>query len=116
MVWRVAGGDVCTSALGVGSVWMNIVRRAIVADGADTARLHNCVRGLCCRLEAVMGEVCWCRHLVAMRGAVDLREGVARVRLRTAERGSMLDAIFISSCVQVRRYRGVVVLSQRRCV
>jgi hypothetical protein len=83
---------------------MNIVRRAIVADGADTARLHDCVRGLCCSLEAVMGEVCWCRHLVAMRGAVDRREGVARERLRIAERGSMLDAIFVSSCDQVRRY------------
>jgi hypothetical protein len=34
-----------------------------------------------------------------MRGAVDRREGVARERLRMAERGSMLDAIFGSCCL-----------------
>jgi hypothetical protein len=78
---------------------MNIVLRAIVADGTATFCLHDCALGLSCSLEAVMGEDCWCRHLVAMRGAEDRREGVARERLRTAERGSMLDAIFVEDVV-----------------
>jgi hypothetical protein len=40
-----------------------------------------------------MGDACWCRHLVAMRGVADRRDGVARDRLRIAERGIVLDAI-----------------------
>lgn len=82
-----------TSAFGVGSVWMNMVRRATVADGATTLWLHGCAVGLCCNLEAVMGDDCWWRHLVAMRGVADRREGVARGRLRMAERGIVLDAM-----------------------
>lgn len=40
-----------------------------------------------------MGDDCWCRHLVATRGA-ELRKGVARERLRRAEREIVLDAMF----------------------
>jgi len=83
-----------TSALGVGSVWMNMVRRATVADGATTLWLHGCAVGLRCSLEAVMGDDCWCRHLVAMRGVAERRDGVARDRLHMAERGIVLEAIF----------------------
>ena len=78
---------------------MNILRRAIVPDGAVTLPLHDRALGLCCSREVMMGEDCWCRHLVAMRGAVDRRVGVARERLRMAERGSMLDAIFVEDMV-----------------
>jgi hypothetical protein len=83
-----------TSAFGVGSVWMNMVRRATVAEGAATLWLQGCAVGLCCNLEAVMGDDCWWRHLVAMRRGAGRREGVARVRLRIAERGSVLEGIF----------------------
>lgn len=97
-------GEVHTSALGVGSVWMNMVRRANVADGAATLWLHDCAVGLCCSLEAVMGDACWCRHLVAMRGVADRRDGVARDRLRMAERGITLEAIF---CIVMNRVFGM---------
>ena len=40
-----------------------------------------------------MGEDFWCRHLVAMRGALERTEGVARERLRMAARGTVVDAI-----------------------
>jgi hypothetical protein len=40
-----------------------------------------------------MGEDFWCRHLVAMRGALERTEGVARERLRMAARGIAIDAI-----------------------
>lgn len=71
---------------------MNIVRRAMVADGAATLWLHACAVGLCWSLDVVMGDDCWCRHLVATRGA-ELRRGVARKRLRKAGRGIVLEAI-----------------------
>jgi hypothetical protein len=78
---------------------MNIVRRATATDGAATLWLHCCAVGLCCSLEAVMGDDCWCRHLVAMRGVDDRRDDVARDRLRMADRGSVLEAMF---CVALR--------------
>jgi hypothetical protein len=42
-----------------------------------------------------MGDDCWCRHLVAMRGVVDRRDGAARERLRMAERGRIFEAMFV---------------------
>lgn len=63
-----------TSALGVGSVWMNIVRRTTVA-GAGDELAHGCALGLCCDCVVVRAEDCWCKHLVAMRGACDERTG-----------------------------------------
>ena len=72
-----------------------------MTDGAATPRLQDCALGLCWSLEAMMGEDCWCRHLVAMRGAADRRDGVAHERLRTAERGSMLEAIFVEGQVGI---------------
>lgn len=71
-----------------------MVLRATVAEGAATLWLQGCTVGLCCNPEAVMGDDCWWRHLVAMRRGADRREGVARVRLRIAERGSVLEGIF----------------------
>lgn len=42
-----------------------------------------------------MGDDCWCRHLVAMRGAVDRREGAVRERLRMAARGRVDEAMVV---------------------
>ena len=74
-----------TSALGVVSVWMNIVRRAIVAHGA-ALRDHCWAPGRCCVGDGVMGVALWWRHRVAVRGAgvrsddvfLDMRRMVAR--------------------------------------
>jgi hypothetical protein len=41
----------------------------------------------------VIGDARWCRHLVAILGAVDRMEGVARNKLRIADRGSVVDAM-----------------------
>jgi len=45
-----------------------------------------------------MGDGCWCRHLVAMRGVVDRTDGAAREMLRKAERERVFEAIFIAGC------------------
>jgi hypothetical protein len=42
-----------------------------------------------------MGDDFWCRHLVAMRGALERMEGVARDRLRMAARGIVVEAIVL---------------------
>ena len=72
---------------------MNIVRRVIVADGEMAPWLHGCALGRCCAGEHVMGDDFWCRHLVAMRGALERMEGVARERLRMAARGIVIEVI-----------------------
>jgi len=82
-----------TSAFGVGSVWMNMVRRVMVAEGETAPWLHGCARGRCCAEEDVIGDDFWCRHLVAMRGALERIEGVARERLRMTARGIVVEAI-----------------------
>ena len=82
-----------TSALGVGSVWMNMVRRVMVAEGEMAPWLNGCARGRCCAEVDVMGDDFWCRHLVAMRGALERIEGVARERLRMTVRGIVVEAI-----------------------
>lgn len=48
-----------------------------------------------------MGDDFWCRHLVAMRGALERMDGVARERLRMAARGMIIDVIGQYVCVQV---------------
>ncbi len=85
-----------TSAFGVGSVWMNIVRRVMVADGERAPWLQGCARGRCCAGETVIGDDFWCRHLVAMRGACERMDGVARERLCSAARGIFIEAIDLS--------------------
>jgi len=40
-----------------------------------------------------MGDDFWCRHLVAMRGAWERIEVVARERLRIAARGIIMEVI-----------------------
>lgn len=76
--------SLCTSAFGVDSVWMNIVRLEIVAATGAAFCAHFCTLGRCCAGEAVMGVAFWCRHLVATRGVVVRREGAVRVRVRMA--------------------------------
>lgn len=78
---------VLTSALGVGSVWMNMVRRATVAGTGAALCVHCCTRGLCWSLEDVMGEACLCRHRVATRGVCVRRDGDAFDIRRSAVRG-----------------------------
>lgn len=46
-----------------------------------------------------MGDDFWCRHLVAMRGALERMDGVARERLRMAARGIVIDVIGQDVCV-----------------
>jgi hypothetical protein len=83
-VGRVWGGR-RTSALGVVSVWMNIVRRAIVADGvARWGQRWNL--GRCCVGDGVMGEALWWRHLVAIRGAFVRKDDVFCERMRMVAR------------------------------
>lgn len=62
---------------------------------ADTGILWVicCTLGLSRRGEDVIGDAFWCKHLVAICGAVDRMKGVARVKLRIADRGSVVDAI-----------------------
>lgn len=84
-----------TSAFGVGSVWMNIVRRVMVADGEMEHRVHCWALGRCCTGEDVMGDDFLCRHLVAIRGALERIEGVARERLRMTDRGIVVEVIAI---------------------
>jgi hypothetical protein len=62
---------------------------------ADTGILWVvwCTLGLSRRGEAVIGDAFWCRHFVAIRGAMDRMKGVARDKLRIADRGSVVDAI-----------------------
>lgn len=43
----------------------------------------------------MIGDDFWCRHLVAMRGALDRMEGVARARLRMATRGIVIEAMVL---------------------
>lgn len=99
---RAFGLNFRASSFGVGSVWMNIVRRGTVAAAEGVAlRLwfHDCILGLCCALEATMGDDdCWWRHLVVMRGRGPpaRREDPARERLRRAER-DMFDEDTIDS-------------------
>lgn len=101
-----------TSAFGVGSVWMNMVRRVMVAEGETAPWLHGCARGRCCAEEDVMGDDFWCRHLVVMRGAVERIEGVARERLRMTARGIVVEAIVtnVDVCRMTRLCRGDVCL------
>jgi hypothetical protein len=101
-----------TSAFGVGSVWMNMVRRVTVAEGETAPWLHGCARGRCCVEEDVMGDDFWCRHLVAMRGAVERIEGVARKRLRMTARGIVVEAIVtnVGVCRMLRLRSGDVCL------
>jgi hypothetical protein len=40
-----------------------------------------------------MGVAFWCKHLVAIRGAVLQIEGIVRNRLRIATRGTVVEAI-----------------------
>lgn len=40
-----------------------------------------------------MGDDFWCRHLVAMRGACERIDDVARERLRIAARGIVMEVI-----------------------
>lgn len=75
-----------------------MVLRATVAKGTAMFWLHDRADGLCWRLEAVMGDGCWCRHLVAMRGVADRTRGAARERLRIADRESVFEAIFLIRC------------------
>lgn len=91
------GGEAHTSALGVGSVWMNIVRRETLATVGVALCDHCCTFGLCCAEDDVMGDAFWCKHLVAMRGARERREGVARDRLRIAARGTFTEAILLEA-------------------
>ena len=42
-----------------------------------------------------MGDDFWCKHLVAMRGALERMVGAARERLRMAARGIVIEAIMI---------------------
>jgi hypothetical protein len=82
-----------TSAFGVGSVWMNMVRLEIVVATGAAVCGHCCILGLCWNCEAVMGDAFWCRHLVAAREVVEWSEGAARVRVRMAARGTDVEAI-----------------------
>lgn len=72
---------------------MNMVRRVMVAEGETALWVQGCARGRCWVEDDVMGVVFWCRHLVAMRGARERIEGVARARLRMAARGMVIEAI-----------------------
>lgn len=72
---------------------MNIVRRVTVADEGAILCGQACTRGRCCALEAMMGEACWCRQRVAMRGVVGRNKDTVRERLRIAERGMVEEAI-----------------------
>lgn len=85
-----------TSAFGVGSVWMNIVRRATVADTETALCAHGCARGLCWSVEDVMGDDCLWRDLVAMRGACDRREDVVFDNALRAARGIVVEAMLCS--------------------
>jgi hypothetical protein len=62
--------------------------------------------------EDVMGDDFWCRHLVAMRGAVERIEGVARKRLRMTARGIVVEAIVtnVGVCRMLRLRSGDVCL------
>jgi hypothetical protein len=84
------GLNLRASAFGVGSVWMNMVRRATDAIIGTALCEHCCIFGRCCSGDAVMGDAFWCRHLVAVRGAVERKE---RDRLRSAVRGTFAEAI-----------------------
>lgn len=77
---------------------MNIVRRAAAADattGDAVPWRHVCTLGRCWTGDAVMGDALWCRHLVATRGALERNQGVARARLRTAARGTVMEFIVV---------------------
>lgn len=77
---------------------MNKVRRVILAEDDIAPWLQGCARGRCCAGADVMGDDFWCRHLVAMRGAVERMAGAARERLRIAVRGIIVDAIALDMC------------------
>jgi hypothetical protein len=92
---------------------MNIVRRVTVAAGDRAPWFHGCALGRCCAGVDVMGDDFWCRHLVAMRGAEDRMEGPARVRLRRAARGIVIEAIIASVCeIGMQRFE----FAQWRCL
>ena len=113
LVWRkIPEIDALTSAFGVGSVWMNMVRRVTVAAGDRAPWLHGRARGRCCAGADVMGDDFWCRHLVAMRDVEDRTEGAARMRLRRAARGIVIEAIILCVCeISVQRFE----FAQWRC-
>jgi hypothetical protein len=83
-----------TSAFGVGSVCMNMVRRATEAAIGAACCDHCCTFGRRCRGEAVMGNVFWCKHRVAIRGAVEPKGDAVREKPRTTVRGTFNEAIF----------------------
>jgi hypothetical protein len=89
-----------------------MVRRVTFAATGAAFCDHCCILGLCWSGEAVMGDAFWCRHLVAMRGALLRTDGAALERLRIAARGIVVEAIS-RMCLDV----GCRVLSvrQRRC-
>ena len=82
----VGGGGLGTSALGVDSVWMNMVRLDCWAAAMGALRLHCCIRGLCCSGEDVMGDAFWWRQREATLVACGRSDGVARVTARRADR------------------------------
>jgi hypothetical protein len=87
---RWLGLNLRASAFGVGSVWMNMVRRADDTTIGAALCDHCCIFGRRCSGEAVMGDAFWCRHLVAVCGAVERK---VRERLRSAVRGTFAEAI-----------------------
>ena len=59
-----------------------------------------------------MGDDCWCRHLVAMRGAVDRRAGVVRERPRMAARGRVDEAMVCKWYVGCLFHGSVVAIAE----
>jgi hypothetical protein len=92
-----------TSAFGVGSVCINMVRRATAATIGAAFCDHCCILGRCCSGDAVMGDVFWCKHRVAIRVAVERNCGVVREMLRIAVRGTCNEAILKGSIAIKRR-------------
>jgi hypothetical protein len=82
-----------TSALGVVSVWMNIVRRPRFAGDLSMGEPHRRACGLCWRGEGVMGDAFWCKHRVAARGAFVVVDPIARDKERREHRGTVMEAI-----------------------
>jgi len=87
-----------TSGLGVVSVWMNIVLRPMLAPEVAVCWTHRGAWGLCWRGEDVMGDAFWCRQRVAALGVLEVGL-IARDKVRSADRGSVVEAIAMRSYV-----------------
>jgi hypothetical protein len=84
-----------------------MVRRETVAAIGAVVCAHLCTLGLCWRGEVVIGDVFWCKHLVATRGAFVRRDGVVRERQRMAVRGTDVEAILWRNLgIYGRKYGG----------